>query len=93
MFAKAKDCDFVTSNFSISHATEDEIFLPFRYIILGLIGLLVYYLYRHFIGSRKNLPPGPTPLPVVGNLLLLEQKRPHLAFIELSKKYGSVFTF
>nr|AUX14894.1 cytochrome p450 CYP2K48 [Kryptolebias marmoratus] len=41
--------------------------------------------------SRKE-PPGPTPLPLLGNLLQLDLKKPHETLIEFSKKYGSVFT-
>uniref|UniRef100_A0A3P8QB65 Uncharacterized protein n=1 Tax=Astatotilapia calliptera TaxID=8154 RepID=A0A3P8QB65_ASTCA len=36
--------------------------------------------------------PGPRPLPLLGNLLQLDPKRPHKTLCELSKEYGSVFT-
>ena len=39
--------------------------------------------------SSKNLPPGPAPLPVLGNLLSLGTS-PHLALQKLAEKYGSV---
>ncbi|KAM3603642.1 uncharacterized protein V6R79_026351 [Siganus canaliculatus] len=41
--------------------------------------------------GRKD-PPGPKPLPLLGNLLKLDLNRPCEAFVELSKRYGSVFT-
>ncbi|XP_057678894.1 cytochrome P450 2K1-like isoform X1 [Corythoichthys intestinalis] len=37
-------------------------------------------------------PPGPRPLPVLGNLLQLDLKRPYNTLVEMSKKYGPVFT-
>ncbi|XP_075717021.1 cytochrome P450 2K4-like isoform X1 [Rhinoderma darwinii] len=40
----------------------------------------------------KNFPPGPKPLPIIGNLHILNFKRPYKTFIELSKKYGPVFS-
>ncbi|KAM9316378.1 uncharacterized protein PAF06_007388 [Gastrophryne carolinensis] len=40
----------------------------------------------------KNFPPGPKPLPIIGNLHLINMKKPHKTFIELSKTYGTVFT-
>ncbi|XP_076832041.1 cytochrome P450 2M1-like [Brachyhypopomus gauderio] len=46
-------------------------------------------------GSRSSygrLPPGPTPAPVVGNFFQVHVKEPYKYYIELSKKYGPVFT-
>ncbi|KAM9305504.1 uncharacterized protein PAF06_014065 [Gastrophryne carolinensis] len=42
--------------------------------------------------STLKMPPGPTPLPFIGNLNLLDFKRPHQSLMELSKKYGEVYT-
>ncbi|KAL7848920.1 hypothetical protein SRHO_G00205430 [Serrasalmus rhombeus] len=40
----------------------------------------------------ERLPPGPSPAPVLGNVLQLRVKEPYKYYIELSKKYGSIFT-
>ncbi|XP_075057404.1 cytochrome P450 2K1-like [Mixophyes fleayi] len=42
--------------------------------------------------NNKNFPPGPTPLPIIGNIHCIDLEKPHKSFIELSKKYGSVFS-
>ncbi|XP_071394239.1 cytochrome P450 2K1-like [Centroberyx affinis] len=57
--------------------------------------LLVLYLFSSRFSSQEKgkEPPGPKPLPLLGNLLQLDLKRPHHTLYKLSKKYGSVFTF
>ncbi|KAM9316379.1 uncharacterized protein PAF06_007389 [Gastrophryne carolinensis] len=40
----------------------------------------------------KNFPPGPKPLPIIGNVLKLNMNKPHKTFIELSKTYGSILS-
>jgi hypothetical protein len=37
-------------------------------IITALIGLTTYYLVRFYM-KMKSYPPGPIPLPIVGNIL------------------------
>ncbi|NXF32816.1 CP2K1 protein, partial [Nyctibius bracteatus] len=42
--------------------------------------------------QRKNLPPGPRALPIIGNLHLFDLKRPYRTYLQLSKVYGPVFS-
>ncbi|XP_069832019.1 cytochrome P450 2C14-like isoform X2 [Dendropsophus ebraccatus] len=43
-------------------------------------------------GKHKNLPPGPRPLPIIGNILTVDLSKPHETFMELAKTYGPIFT-
>ncbi|XP_068605726.1 cytochrome P450 2K1-like isoform X2 [Brachionichthys hirsutus] len=63
--------------------------------LLGAVALLLflYMVSSNFISQeREKEPPGPRPLPLLGNLLQLDLKRPYKTLFEFSKKYGSVFT-
>ncbi|XP_059576215.1 cytochrome P450 2K6-like [Alligator mississippiensis] len=40
--------------------------------------------------SSKDIPPGPRPLPIIGNLHIIDLKRPYRTLLELSKTYGPV---
>ena len=59
----------------------------------ALISLSV--LYYTFRNKRYKFPPGPRPLPIVGNLHLMGRAKgkPHLMFTELAGRYGDVFSF
>ncbi|XP_035317225.1 cytochrome P450 2K6 isoform X1 [Cricetulus griseus] len=41
---------------------------------------------------KLQSPPGPKPWPVIGNLHILNLKRPYQTMLELSKKYGSIYS-
>lgn len=54
--------------------------------------LVCYAFFAKFYRQRKD-PPGPWPLPVFGNMLLLDRKARHSTLNKLSRKYGPIFTF
>ncbi|XP_006901013.1 PREDICTED: cytochrome P450 2F2-like [Elephantulus edwardii] len=66
-------------------------------VALLLLLLLVMALVRRRQGARGAkrrgaLPPGPAPLPLLGNLLQLRSQRLDCALMELSGRWGPVFT-
>ncbi|KAI1886497.1 hypothetical protein AGOR_G00196350 [Albula goreensis] len=65
---------------------------PPPWALLGLVLVLVLF-YAFSSGHRVHRePPGPWPLPLLGNLPLLDLKKPYVSLNELSKKYGPVFS-
>ncbi|XP_054829814.1 cytochrome P450 2K6-like isoform X3 [Eublepharis macularius] len=64
--------------------------------VLFLFPLAIAFLWKmsHFWNSSShNLPPGPQPLPLIGNLHLMDLKRRYRTLLKLSKQYGPVFSF
>uniref|UniRef100_A0A8D1KY01 unspecific monooxygenase n=2 Tax=Sus scrofa TaxID=9823 RepID=A0A8D1KY01_PIG len=60
-------------------------------LVLGLSCLLLLSLWKQSSGKGK-LPPGPTPLPILGNILQLDIKDISKSLSNLSKVYGPVYT-
>ncbi|KAG1792866.1 hypothetical protein EV424DRAFT_1548583 [Suillus variegatus] len=54
--------------------------------------VVITYLKR-FIRNRRNkphLPPGPVPLPLLGNVLSINTKEPWLTYTEWAATYGDL---
>uniref|UniRef100_A0A0D9Z4N9 Cytochrome P450 n=1 Tax=Oryza glumipatula TaxID=40148 RepID=A0A0D9Z4N9_9ORYZ len=49
------------------------------------------YLLRLFVDARRNLPPGPRPQPLIGNILDLGSQ-PHRSLARLAGRYGPLMT-
>ncbi|XP_042152588.1 cytochrome P450 2M1-like [Oncorhynchus tshawytscha] len=61
-------------------------------IIMAIAVIILLWKYMGKQRSYGHLPPGPSLIPLLGNLLQMDLKRPDKSYMELSKKYGSVFT-
>ncbi|KAM5272468.1 cytochrome P450 2E1 [Ctenodactylus gundi] len=60
-------------------------------LLMWVVTLLLISVWKQ-IHSSWNLPPGPFPLPIVGNLFHLNMRDIPKSFTRLAKRYGSVFT-
>nr|XP_016849213.1 PREDICTED: cytochrome P450 2D19-like [Anolis carolinensis] len=59
------------------------------------VSLLALALLLDSMKRRKRCrryPPGPTPLPFIGNLLEIERKNPHNSILRLVERYGPVLS-
>jgi hypothetical protein len=52
---------------------------------------IIYYLYKLYI-RPSNLPPGPFPLPFIGNIHQVDINSPHKTINEWGKKYGGIYS-
>ncbi|XP_004370016.1 cytochrome P450 2C21-like isoform X2 [Trichechus manatus latirostris] len=64
---------------------------PFIVLVICLFCLILLSLWNQRYAKGK-LPPGPTPLPIVGNILQLNIKNISKSISMLAKDYGPVFT-
>ncbi|XP_057458057.1 geraniol 8-hydroxylase-like [Lotus japonicus] len=60
-------------------------------LLLGLTFILTQALYSRITKTNYKLPPGPYPLPIIGNLLALGNN-PHRSLTKLAKLHGPIMT-
>ncbi|XP_078683598.1 cytochrome P450 2U1-like [Branchiostoma floridae x Branchiostoma belcheri] len=69
-------------------ATVIRDYTNFTTVFLAVFVFVV--LYKSF-QKPQNLPPGPRPWPLIGNLLTLSQDSAHLQYVKWAQQYGAVF--
>jgi cytochrome P450 len=72
-------------------ALESILALP-AYVWLSLLVAIPAVTLLHDVYVWMRMPPGPTPLPFLGNKHQLPTKSPWIQFQEWSKIYGPIFT-
>uniref|UniRef100_UPI00398F6D18 cytochrome P450 2K1-like n=1 Tax=Pristiophorus japonicus TaxID=55135 RepID=UPI00398F6D18 len=61
-------------------------------MLLCVLFITILLYFRTKPKTVPNYPPGPTGLPYIGNLHQLNLNKLHLSLMELSEKYGSIFS-
>ncbi|KAI0745837.1 cytochrome P450 [Earliella scabrosa] len=59
-------------------------------LLAGLAIVLLRSLRGRFSRTRFKLPPGPKPLPLLGNLLDIPKEQPWVAYRDWAAKYGDI---
>ncbi|CAO4378369.1 unnamed protein product [Caenorhabditis nigoni] len=63
-------------------------------MFLLITTIIVLWLFYEFNYKRRNYPPGPIPVPFVGNIIPFIWDKPgYECFRKWTKKYGDVYTF
>nr|XP_048308738.1 cytochrome P450 2C6-like isoform X5 [Myodes glareolus]XP_048308739.1 cytochrome P450 2C6-like isoform X5 [Myodes glareolus]XP_048308740.1 cytochrome P450 2C6-like isoform X5 [Myodes glareolus] len=61
-------------------------------VLVLILTCLLLLSHWKWSSKRGKLPPGPTPLPIIGNIHQINVKNVHQSFTNFSKIYGPVFT-
>ncbi|CAD6199294.1 unnamed protein product [Caenorhabditis auriculariae] len=63
-------------------------------LFLLLSAFFAIFLFQQLYWKRRNYPPGPTPLPFIGNFLeVLKYEAGYQAFTNWRKQFGPIYTY
>ncbi|XP_075125363.1 cytochrome P450 2C29-like [Leptodactylus fuscus] len=57
-------------------------------VVIILFLASIFNIYKR----GTNFPPGPMPLPIIGNMHMINTSKPQSSFMKMSQKYGPVFS-
>ncbi|MFH4982220.1 hypothetical protein AB6A40_008929, partial [Gnathostoma spinigerum] len=61
-------------------------------LALIIVVLIMMYVIHQMYWRRRNYPPGPTPVPFIGNFHQIDLAYPHRTLKKWRAKYGPIFT-
>ena len=66
---------------------------PSPVLIVALLGIFFGVVKIFSIGRRpKDLPPGPPTVPILGNMLQMPIRDPHIQFTKWAGEYGPIYS-
>ncbi|XP_075043069.1 cytochrome P450 2C23-like [Mixophyes fleayi] len=69
--------------------------IDIKSVTVGLVGFVTFMLvlsYGKYAWRRKKMPPGPFPLPILGNFLLIQSEGILPSLIKMAEKFGPIYT-
>nr|XP_060639617.1 cytochrome P450 2A6-like [Anolis sagrei ordinatus] len=69
-----------------------ELSEPVTLFLVICLFCIAFLSFQRKISNKGRLPPGPTPLPLIGNFLQIKSSETLKSLVKLSEKYGPVFT-
>ncbi|XP_073497634.1 cytochrome P450 2C23-like isoform X2 [Phyllobates terribilis] len=61
-------------------------------VLVGVITFILVFFYWKYAWERKKMPPGPFPLPIVGNFLKIQKDGLVPSLTKMARTYGPIYT-
>ncbi|XP_069602812.1 cytochrome P450 2C23-like isoform X3 [Ranitomeya imitator] len=61
-------------------------------VLIGAITFILILFYWKYAWERRKMPPGPFPLPIVGNFLKIQRDGLYPSLTKMARTYGPIYT-